>query len=144
MYQWKHGLMKNFKSLSSISYTSLGTTLARIHSVDYGEFLYLPSFSMGMVQMLPFYYEELPTLSKSFQQHSFVEVLERELQHICQALNKKAPYEVYKDRDYIGTNDNSQEDSSNQKSIIACSDIAWGALSREYIVSVEWRTGCSC
>ena len=114
MYEWKHGRMGNFSSLSCISYRSLGTALARIHSVDYGEYLYLPSFSMGMAYMLPLYYEELPTLSKSLRQHPFVSVLEKELQRVCQTLYKKTSYEVYKDRDYMATNDNCKQDSKNQ------------------------------
>ncbi|CAF4289774.1 unnamed protein product [Rotaria sp. Silwood2] len=93
MYEWKHSRAGKFTSVSSISYTSLGTVLARIHSIDYSEFLYLPPFPFGMAQMLPLFYEELHTLSKSLQQHSFIAVLEMELQRICQSLYKKAPYE---------------------------------------------------
>ena len=110
MYEWKHSRTGNFLSVSSISYASLGTALARIHSVDYRAFLYLPSFPFGMASMLPIYYEQLPKLSESLQQHPFVSVLNRELQHICQSLYGKTSYEVYKDRDYIA-----KENSKNSE-----------------------------
>jgi fructosamine-3-kinase len=114
MYEWKHSRVGNFTALPSISYTTLGTELARIHSVDYNDFLYLPTFSFGMGKMLPLYYEKLHTLPESLQQHSFLVILEKELRLICQTLYKKSPYEVYRDRDYIITNDNYKEKSKNQ------------------------------
>lgn len=110
MYEWKQTRPGTFLSVSFNSYISLGTALARIHSVDYRAFLYLPPFPFGMARMLPIFFDELPKLSDSLQQHPFISVLQRELQHICQTLYRKTPYEVYNDRDYIVTN-HSRRDS---------------------------------
>ena len=118
MYEWKQSRPGTFASASSSSYTSSGTALAQIHSVDYRAFVYLPSFPFGMARMLPIYFEELPKLSDSLQQHPFVPVLQRELRRICHTLYKKTPYEVYRDRDYIVTNVSCEENSDDRRELL--------------------------
>lgn len=111
MYEWKHGRTIPLMSLSPASYTSLGAALARIHSIDINEFFYLPLFSFGLSRMLPLYYEELRTLPSSLQQHPFVTIWETELQHICQKLYHRTPYEIYKDRNFLIKKSKTQNNS---------------------------------
>ena len=60
----------------------------------------------------------LPTLSTSLWEHSFVAVLQRELESICQSLYQKTPHEVYRDRDYLATKRTDQQNSNNQRACL--------------------------